>query len=451
MAKYGKVRKRKKVDEDKKRRNRKHESESSIDQSLARDTGSSSLTETPFYPRMEEHAAMLSSIPSAAQRNKFIMQLHQTYGNNYVQRLMESTDVQAKLTVSEPGDIYEREADRVADAVTRAVNSPVQSQEEEEELLQGKTLVQQQPEEEELLQDKSLVQQQPEEEEEVQVAPALQRQEEEELQMQSAVRELEAVNREEYEIQTESHDSNGVKAATQMIGSREALGQKQPPTMVPDEKISLVAATAPIKKDLTSADMADASGLTRISLSDVKIKGKVYKESGEYRIRVKKASMKIHWGIEDPPSYQIPDPRDGGNITQENYQEVIDELRDYETREYAGDWHHPDATSDHEQNHVDWYKDQIIATWPAIETEIEEYVLGAVPAMTLMERLWEGIKGIFGYSQAQIAMRQYLEQKKEDWFDAFGLAPEPPAYAVGQAVLDGIIEDIENYVAEKGW
>jgi hypothetical protein len=448
MAKHRRVKKDKKVDEDQRHLTKQKDSESSFDQSLARGTGPSSLTETPFYPRMEEHAAMLSSLPSAAQRNNFIMQLHQTYGNRYVQRLMESTDVQTKLTISEPGDIYEQEADRVADEVTGAVNSLVQSQEEEEELLQGKTLVQQQPEEEEELQMAPDLQRQ-EEEEEVQVAPVLQRQEEEEeLQMQSAVGELETISREEDEIQADSHDSDGVKSATQQISSRESLGQKKPPEVKPDEKISLVAATAPVSRDLTAKDMVNASGLTRIRLSDVTIKGTVNEDNGEYKISVTKASMKIHWGIESPPSYQVPDARDKGNITQANYQTVIDTLKNYETRQYAGGWHHPDATEVHEKNHVDWYKAQIIATWPPIETVIEDHVLGDVPAK---KSKWEGFKSIFGASKVQKDMKEYLEQKKSDWFNAFGVAPEPPAYAAGQAVLDGIITNIETYATQKGW
>ena len=96
-----------------------------IDQSYTPDQRPFSLTETPFYPRMDEHAAVLSGIPFSAQRHEFIMRLHQTYGNSYVQRLMESMKVRAKMTVSAPNDVYEREADRVADTVTRAVNTPV--------------------------------------------------------------------------------------------------------------------------------------------------------------------------------------------------------------------------------------------------------------------------------------------------------------------------------------
>jgi hypothetical protein len=63
---------------------------------------------------------------------------------------MESMNVQAKLTVSDPNDVYEQEADRVAEEVTKAVQTPVSRQVEEEEP----------------------------------VMPFLQRQEEEELQMQ---------------------------------------------------------------------------------------------------------------------------------------------------------------------------------------------------------------------------------------------------------------------------
>src|SRR2546425_1385652 len=39
----------------------------------------------------------------------------QTAGNLAVQRLLRSGAIQAKLTVNQPGDPYEQEADRVAD------------------------------------------------------------------------------------------------------------------------------------------------------------------------------------------------------------------------------------------------------------------------------------------------------------------------------------------------
>jgi ferredoxin len=48
-----------------------------------------------------------------------ILQLQQTVGNQAVQRLLQSRALQAKLKISRPGDIYEQEADRVAEQVMR--------------------------------------------------------------------------------------------------------------------------------------------------------------------------------------------------------------------------------------------------------------------------------------------------------------------------------------------
>jgi hypothetical protein len=135
------------------------------------------LTETPFFPRMKEHANTLAGMPFAAQRHNFVRRLHQTYGSLYVQRLLASMNVQARLTVSDPDDSYEQEANRVADTIVRVINSPAQRQapeEEEEELIQGKADVQRQvpEEEEELIQGKADVQRlAPEEEEELQMQP----------------------------------------------------------------------------------------------------------------------------------------------------------------------------------------------------------------------------------------------------------------------------------------
>ena len=82
-----------------------------------------------------------------------VLGLQQTYGNRYVQRVMSG--VQAKLVVNPPDDQYEREADRVADAVTKASASSVRRKESEleEEPIQAKpedyTRLQRQVEEEE--------------------------------------------------------------------------------------------------------------------------------------------------------------------------------------------------------------------------------------------------------------------------------------------------------------
>jgi hypothetical protein len=78
-----------------------------------------------------------------AQRASVLMALQRTHGNRYVQRVV--TGIQAKLKVGQPGDIYEQEADRVADEVMRMPELQVQRQQEEEELLQTKPLVEQIP------------------------------------------------------------------------------------------------------------------------------------------------------------------------------------------------------------------------------------------------------------------------------------------------------------------
>ena len=48
-----------------------------------------------------------------------LMQLQRTFGNQAVQGLFASGTLQAKLKISQPNDIYEQEADRVADQVMR--------------------------------------------------------------------------------------------------------------------------------------------------------------------------------------------------------------------------------------------------------------------------------------------------------------------------------------------
>ena len=53
-----------------------------------------------------------------------ILKLQQAIGNQLVQRLLRSGRLQAKLTISQPGDTYEQEADRVADQVMSSASVP---------------------------------------------------------------------------------------------------------------------------------------------------------------------------------------------------------------------------------------------------------------------------------------------------------------------------------------
>jgi hypothetical protein len=166
MAELERPSKNKQEEEDHKHRVRQPEAEASFDRFLAYGQGTSPVTETPFRPQVDQHAALLAAAQSNERRANLAIHLQQTYGNRYVQRLLNSMAVQAKLTVNAPNDIYEQEADSIADTVTMALATQAQRQEEEEE-----------EEEEEPVQAKSFLQRQVEEEEE---------EEEEELQAKAA-------------------------------------------------------------------------------------------------------------------------------------------------------------------------------------------------------------------------------------------------------------------------
>jgi hypothetical protein len=79
--------------------------------------------------------ARLAQQSGVGRRAQLVRAGQQALGNQAVQRLLRSEVIQAKLTVNPPDDKYEREADRVADSVTR-----MPEQGEEEEKLQARPL-----------------------------------------------------------------------------------------------------------------------------------------------------------------------------------------------------------------------------------------------------------------------------------------------------------------------
>jgi len=92
-------------------------------------------------PSVESIATQLSGMHDR-ERAPALLALQQTHGNRYVQRVVSG--IQAKLVVRQPGDIYEQEADRVADEVMRMPEPGVQRQPEEGgELIQNKPLAEQ--------------------------------------------------------------------------------------------------------------------------------------------------------------------------------------------------------------------------------------------------------------------------------------------------------------------
>ena len=213
----------------------------------------------------------------------------------------------------------------------------------------------------------------------------------------------------------------------------ESKGTGKAPVDTEDLKISYVAASAPSVGDLSPAD---DSGLTTIAISDVDIQGTVYQTSTEWKIAVTSARTTVHWGI-NSSGYQIPNPTTGGNITEGNWESVIQELESYQTNQCSGDWHVPEASRVHELNHVAWFQSQIRSTWRPIETTIHAHTLGPIEGTTR--------------EAAETAMATYLDQKRREWFNAYGVAPEGPAYAAGQAVLNRMVTRIRNFAREQGW
>ena len=93
-------------------------------------------------PSVDSIATEMSNMPSA-QRAPLLLALQRTHGNRYVQRVVAG--IQAKLKVGQPGDVYEQEADRVAEQVMRMPESQVPRQpeggeKEEEEILLTKEI-----------------------------------------------------------------------------------------------------------------------------------------------------------------------------------------------------------------------------------------------------------------------------------------------------------------------
>jgi hypothetical protein len=104
-------------------------------------------------PSVESIATELSGM-STGGRAPALLALQKTHGNQYVQRVVSG--IQAKLKVGQPGDIYEQEADRVADEVIRISNTEMRQQskrggETQTQLLAGRitSFLQRQVEEEE--------------------------------------------------------------------------------------------------------------------------------------------------------------------------------------------------------------------------------------------------------------------------------------------------------------
>ena len=157
---------RRREETDHKDRIKQKESEQLFDQVNTWGQDKLAVGETPFKPPVESHAAMLAKARYNPQRTGLVLRLQRTYGNAYVQRLLQSHVIQTKLTVSQPDDIYEQEAERVSEEVTREINTQVKGQDEDEleETRSGSLLQRQDEDELEVTQSRSQLQRQDEEE-----------------------------------------------------------------------------------------------------------------------------------------------------------------------------------------------------------------------------------------------------------------------------------------------
>src|SRR6266508_1822263 len=69
----------------------------------------------------DRHAGrnVASLVPESKDRVASILAMSEHFGNQAVQRFLRPGVIQSKLTISQPGDAYEQEADRVAEQLMR--------------------------------------------------------------------------------------------------------------------------------------------------------------------------------------------------------------------------------------------------------------------------------------------------------------------------------------------
>jgi len=65
---------------------------------------------------------------NSAQKSSIIEQLQQSHGNSYVQHILKLTQEQAKLRVTSPSDVYEKQADEVATEAMQFPSSRISSE-----------------------------------------------------------------------------------------------------------------------------------------------------------------------------------------------------------------------------------------------------------------------------------------------------------------------------------
>jgi chemotaxis protein histidine kinase CheA len=256
MAEHKRTSKKKQDESDRTHRAGQKESQPYSEKSHLWGQATLSIGETPFSPRIDKHAELIAMATSDEAKTNLILNLQQTYGNKYVQGLLNSKVLQAKLAVSNPDDVYEQEADRVADMVTRRIASETQRQpeQEEEEIKAQRQDEEGEEEEEEEIQTQRQEEEGEEEEEEEEEEIQAQRQTEEEDEEEEPAQtkaELETQRQELLEegLQAQTAESHATTASDNLESSiSSAIGGGKP---LPED----------VKKPMEQAFRADFSGV----------------------------------------------------------------------------------------------------------------------------------------------------------------------------------------------
>jgi hypothetical protein len=123
MVEHSRVNQRKQSDNEEVRRLKQPESQNILGKSESPSQGIPSLTVTPFRPRPVDHIALLKSTPSVEGRANLMQNLQKTYGNQYVQRVIESDQEADKLQGIKTRDMVSEHSRELPDELEGQLSS----------------------------------------------------------------------------------------------------------------------------------------------------------------------------------------------------------------------------------------------------------------------------------------------------------------------------------------
>lgn len=168
-------------------------------------------------------------------------------------------------------------------------------------------------------------------------------------------------------------------------------------------------------------------------------------EDALWKATVTKLIVKGDAYIKNWPAEKTPAPTEGGNVTSNNWQSIIADLQNYDSKIGGGegpDWHSTFASEAHEFYHwnQDWQQTCIMAYWPACETAIESY----------QDKDFDALK-----AKVNQRFNLFVTQVKNKWESEVMPKDKPGygggAYAAGQAVLNQIIGEVLVFADQQGW